>query len=142
MTPHVAPPSLPRRLAGNLELRFLAAGAWNTLFGYLVFVAMYAMLGDRLGTTALLCASYAISLVQAFAVQRQLVFRATGDRLLPQFLRFLASNSLVFLANLLFLPLAIAGTTFSPLLLQAVFVVMSTLASYVLHKHFSFAKHP
>lgn len=140
MTSDVAPPSLPRRLAGNLELRFLAAGAWNTLFGYLVFVAMYALLGERLGTTALLCASYAISLVQAFAVQRWLVFRATGDRLLPQFLRFLASNSLVFVANLVFLPLAIAGTRFSPLLLQAVFVIVSTLASYVLHKHFSFAR--
>lgn len=127
-----------RHLFGKLEARFLLAGAWNTLFGYLAFLAVYFVFRERMGPVWLLCIAYAISLVQAFAVQRVLVFRADGP-LLRQFLRFVAANSLLFFANLAFLPWAIAASTLPPPVLQAVFVLASTLLSYFLHKHYSFA---
>lgn len=131
------PPRLRWFLASR-EARFLLAGAWNTLFGYLAFLAVYYLFRGQLGPSWLLCVAYAVSLVQAFAVQRFLVFRVEGS--LPrQFLRFVAANSLVFAANLAFLPWAIAASTLAPPVLQAVFVLVSTVLSYFLHKHFSFA---
>ena len=127
-----------RRALNRTETRFMLAGAWNTAFGYLAFLAFYALLKDTAGAATILSAAYAVSVVQAFAVQRYLVFAATGP-LFRQFLRFLAANTAIFVANLVFLPLAVRASDLSPPLLQAGFVLVSTILGYLLHKHYSFA---
>jgi len=124
---------------GNEKIRFLLVGIWNTLIGYAVFVAVHAAASDWLSPIVTLITSYVIALPHSFITQRLFVFRSFG-RWPSQFTRFLISNSLVFFSNIIFLPVAIAATAASPVVVQAVFVALSTMATYVLHKHFSFTR--
>ncbi len=121
------------------ETRFVIAGAWNTLVGYLVFLLFYHLLKDEAGTSFILCAAYAVSLLQAFLVQRYCVFGAEGP-IIRQLGRFAAANTVVFVANLITLPLAISHIPAPPPVLQAGFVLLSTVASYIVHKNYSFAR--
>lgn len=119
--------------------RFVVVGIWNTVIGYLIFVLVHLFAGNGLNPISTLLVAYIISLPHAFLTQRLIVFR-TAHKWSRQFLRFASTNSVIFFANLIFLPLAIVATGSGPLLVQACFVVLSTLISYVAHKHFSFAR--
>ncbi|UJB20131.1 MULTISPECIES: GtrA family protein [Lysobacter] len=119
--------------------RFLIVGAWNTVFGYLAFAATHLLSGEAWHPTATVVVAYCIALPQSFLTQRLLVFQRTQDDWRKQFLRFLGSNSAIFAANLILLPLFVAATRTSPLFGQALFVAGSTVASYLVHKHYSFA---
>lgn len=121
------------------KYRFLAVGAWNTVVGYLIFVAVHLLIGRELHPTATVVIAYCIALPQSFLTQRLLVFRSARGDWRGQFARFLASNSAIFVANLILLPLLVALTHIDPLIGQALFVVVSTIASYLVHKHYSFA---
>lgn len=127
------------RVLGDERMRFVLVGAWNTVIGYLIFVAVHLLAEKKLHPIATLLVAYAISLPQAFLTQRLMVFRSEGDWRL-QFLRFASANSVIFFSNLFFLPIATTASGAGPLLVQACFVVVSTLASYVVHRHFSFAR--
>ncbi len=119
--------------------RFLLVGAWNTLAGYLIFIAVHFAAGSALKPIWTLVISYCVALPHSFITQRLLVFRGTGAWQ-GQFRRFAVTNSIVFASNLAFLPLTIAATGLNPLAAQAGFVLASTIASYVIHKHYSFAE--
>ena len=120
------------------RLRFLIVGGWNTVMGYLVFVGVHALLGTRLGNALVVVLAYAIALPLSFLMQKLFVFTGAG-RWLRQFGRFIVANSAVFLINLLFLPLFVAATGIGALAAQAFFVFVSTIVTYLAHKHFSFA---
>ena len=119
------------------RIRFVAVGGWNTLAGYLVFLACHACLGKEIGPSYTLILSYLIAVPHSFATQRWLVFKARGA-IGRQFLRFLLANSSIFAANLLLLPLAVRLTETDPRIVQGVLVILLTIASYLAHKHFSF----
>jgi putative flippase GtrA len=127
------------KLACNQKLRFILVGGWNTIAGYLIFVAVQLLIGQRIGTMLTLIVSYMIALPVAFILQRYFVF-IVKDRLSRQFLRFTLANSTIFALNLIFLPVLVFLTKASPLVMQAVFVVMSAIISYFAHKYFSFAR--
>jgi putative flippase GtrA len=120
------------------RLRFLLAGGWNTVFGFVVFSALHALLHEHLAPWAIILASYAIALPQSFAVQKHLVFRSDGSAR-RQWRRFAAASTLIFAANLVLVPLVIATTGWHAVAVQAGFVAATTLASYLAHRHYSFA---
>lgn len=119
------------------QLRFLLAGAWNTLFGYLAFLLAYQLLGGASGSIPALLLGYALALPQSYAVQRFLVFRSRGAWL-GQFSRFAFASLSVFAVNVAVLPAALALSDADPRVLQAIFILLSTIVSYLAHKHFSF----
>ncbi|WP_046657854.1 GtrA family protein [Lysobacter capsici] len=121
------------------KYRFLVVGAWNTVIGYLIFVVVHLTIGDLVHSTVTVVIAYCIALPQSFLTQRLLVFRSAQGPWRTQFLRFLTSNSVIFGANLILLPLLVATTHIHPLVGQALFVAASTVATYLIHKHYSFA---
>ncbi|MGA6182673.1 GtrA family protein [Stenotrophomonas sp. NPDC077421] len=133
--------TLPRlaELYANEKLRFLAVGGWNTLVGYLVFLLFHFTVEPHWGVMATLVASYCVALPHSFLTQRLVVFRSQRHWF-PEFGRFVVSNSSIFIANLLLLPLAKAVTGANTALLQAVFLAVSTVASYLVHKYFTFSR--
>jgi len=120
------------------RIRFRIVGAWNTLAGYLIFVGIHILIGSKFGNAAVVVVAYALALPLSFLMQKLFVFQSDGAWL-KQFGRFVAANSLVFVANLLFLPLFVKITGVDVLVSQALFVLASTVISYLAHKHFSFA---
>ncbi|MBL8256966.1 MAG: GtrA family protein [Pseudoxanthomonas mexicana] len=119
------------------RLRFLVVGGWNTLVGYLVFLACHAWAGNEIGPLMTLILSYLIAVPHSFATQRWLVFKAQGA-IGRQLLRFLLANSSIFVANMVLLPLAVYVVEADPRIVQGVLVVLLTIASYLAHKYFSF----
>jgi putative flippase GtrA len=119
------------------RMRFLAVGGWNTLVGYLVFLACHAWIGNEIGPFFTLILSYVIAVPHSFATQRWLVFKARGA-IGRQFLRFLLANSSIFVANLVLLPLTVRLIEADPRVVQGVLVVLLTVVSYLAHKYFSF----
>lgn len=129
------------RLAALLQdqrVRFLIVGGWNTVAGYLIFVGVHILLGVYLGNAGVVVAAYTIALPLSFLMQKLFVFTGAGGWM-RQFGRFVLANSAVFVANLLFLPLFVGATGVGALPSQALFVFVSTIVSYLAHKHFSFA---
>lgn len=123
---------------GDVRIRFLFAGGWNTLFGYACFVLVHSLAGQALGPFATLVAAYAMALPMAFLTHKHLVFRRQGDTW-TQWRRFALSNACIFAANLALVPAVLALTAWPVLLVQAGFIVLSTLASYLAHSRYSFS---
>ena len=119
------------------KLRYLAVGGWNTLFGYLLFVALYARLGGRINYIAILVVSYVISISNAYLCYKFLVFKTRGNYL-REYLRFYLVYGLAFLINLALLPLLVEVLKLNPVVSQGAIVFFTVVISYMAHKNFSF----
>jgi putative flippase GtrA len=129
---------IPRRLMRFREqLLYLAVGAWNSLFGYAVFVVLYYFLHGLTNYAIIIVTSYVIAIANAYVGYRYLVFRSRGSvvRELP---RFSAVYLVTMAVNLIFFPLALKALPVNAYVVQAIFAVGVVAASYLGHKYFSF----
>jgi putative flippase GtrA len=123
------------------QLLYLAVGAWNTAFGYVVWAIFQALLGSQLHYLVILLLAWPIAVLNAYLGYRLLVFRSHGSilRELPRF-------SLVYLAtlvvNVVVLPIALAVLPFNIYVVQALFTFAVVVSSYLGHKHYSFRGEP
>ncbi len=122
------------------EVRFLIAGAYNTVFGYVVFSVLFELFGRQINYVAIACLSQAISVVSAFMVHRHFVFTYSGQWL-TSFFRFNISQMGTFAFGLAALYGLVSRTRLSPLLAQAIVICASAIISYILHRYFSFRVH-
>ena len=119
------------------KLRYLIVGGWNTIFGYLLFIALYGLFGDSINYVAILVVSYVISITNAYLCYKFLVFRTKGNYL-REYLRFYLVYGLAFLINLALLPLLVEVLKMNPVVSQGAIVFFTVVISYVAHKNFSF----
>ncbi len=136
------------------KLRYLIVGGWNTLFGYLLFLALLAVLGPSLRTlesssVALLqwvgkefylivgWVGWVFSVVQSTVTMKYLVFRKPG-RLWRQVLRaYFVYLPAQFLGTaILWFMVRIVGLT--PPLGSLATIGVTTVFSYLGHKYFTF----
>src|SRR5688572_25594878 len=116
--------------------KFVVVGAWNTLVGYLLFVAVALAAGDRLHHQLILAISFAISVVHAYAMQRWIVFRS-ANAVQAEFPRFVAVNLSALALNAILLE-ALVRAGVSLLLAQLAATFLTTLVSFVAHQAWSF----
>jgi putative flippase GtrA len=128
-----------RRWAGRKEIRYLAVGGWNTVFGFLAFVILQLTIGHIIGYMAVLVIAQVLSVVNAYVAYRLLVFRVSG-RWVQDFFRFSAVYWIVFLINLIALPVMVSVLGMNVLVAQSLFFVVTVTASYFAHNHFSFRR--
>jgi putative flippase GtrA len=119
------------------ELRFLLAGAYNTIFGYLTFTLFFFLLHTRIHYLAIALFSLPIALTSAFIVHRNLVFRSQ-ERWQRSFIRFNLSQLAASLFGMVALYWLVRFGHLTPLVAQALVVMASVSLSYFLHRHFSF----
>jgi putative flippase GtrA len=119
------------------KLRYLAVGAWNTVFAYLAFGFIYLELHDRLHYLLISVLAHLLAVINAFICQRWLVFQSQTFWL-TAFLRF---N----MVQLLALGWGLAGLAFlvevlhlNPLPSQLLTMAVAIIVSYVLHRDYSF----
>jgi len=135
------PPSdgkLQRYWKTSRKLRFLIIGAWNTLFGYLAFAALYLLLPAAIHYLLIAAATHFVAVAQSYATQRFLVFRSL-DPIAPEFLRFNISHAGTLLFGLGAMWLLVDGLGLAPLAAQAITIAGSVILSYFLHSRVSFA---
>ena len=140
---HEAPAAGPLlRIIKDQRMAFLLVGGFNTLLGYLLFLAFHGLIGDSLGRfgymVALVC-SYAVGILCAFFLHRYLVFRVRGSALLD-LARFTLVNLVNLAINSVLLPLIVESTGARPTYAQILAAVLTAIASYFGHKHFSFRR--
>jgi putative flippase GtrA len=119
------------------KLQYLVVGVFNTVFGYAVWAALYALLAQRLGYALVLVVSYAIAIANAYVWYRFVVFRSHNSvwRELP---RFSAVYLATMVVNLIVFPIAVRRLPFNAYAIQAVFTLGVVVASYTAHKRISF----
>lgn len=119
------------------QVLYLAVGAWNTLFGYGVFVLLYYLVGGRVSVSVVIVASYVVAVLSAYIGYRYVAFRSHGP-VLREFPRFSAVYLVTLIANLVFFPVALRLLPLSTYAVQALFTVGVVVISYLGHRHFSF----
>ena len=129
------------KLILDQRVRFLMVGATNTVVGYLVFAALTHWIFDEvfLGYLISLALSYALAITLAFLLYRRFVFGVTGH-VLRDFIRFVGVYLVAIGINAIALPLLVEGLRLSPLLAQAIILIMTTIVSFFGHREFSFRR--
>jgi putative flippase GtrA len=122
-------------------LRYLLVGAWNTVFGYSVFAVLQLTLGDRVGYLILLAAAQVLATLNAFLGYRTLVFKVQGD-VWRDLARFSTVYAGAFVVNLAALPVLVEVFGVPVLPAQAVVVAGTVVASFFVHRGFSFRRSP
>jgi putative flippase GtrA len=120
-----------------LQLRFLLAGGYNTLFAYAMFGALFLLFGRQLHYLLIGLITNVVAVISAFVVHRNFVFRST-DRWQTSFIRFYLSQLVALGFGMVGLYGLVEFARFNPLVAQAVIIVLSVVLTYVLHRHFSF----
>lgn len=121
----------------RLQILYLAVGAWNTLFGYGVFVLLFYFFGSRVGASVVIVASYVAAVLSAYVGYRYLAFRSYDD-VLKEFPRFSAVYLVTLIANLVFYPVVLRVLPLNTYAVQALFTGGVVIVSYLGHRHFSF----
>jgi putative flippase GtrA len=121
------------------QMRFLLAGGFNTIFGYLVFGLLYLSLANRLHYLEIGVLSQAIAVTSAFVIYRHLVFRSS-EPWPRSFIRFNVSQLAAFALGLVGLYGTVHFGHLPPLIAQAIVIFLTVIVSYTLHRFYSFRR--
>ncbi len=121
------------------QILFVIVGAWNTAFGYGVFALFYWLLQESVPATLILLPSYAVAFVNNFLCYKYIVFRTQGGQV-GEVLRFMVVYIPVLAANLIVLPLALRTLPLSAYVIQAGYILVVAVLSYLGLKLFAFRR--
>ena len=128
-----------RSLLRREQVRYLLVGGYNTAFGYLFFALLVVLLADRIHYTILLLVSHVVSTLNAYLGYRLFVFRVRGGFFRDLF-RFWSVYAVQIAVNLVVLPVFVRVSGLGVLPSQGIIVAVTTVATYLAHKHFSFRR--
>src|SRR5665648_1003128 len=131
------PPGWLLRVVRDQRVACLAVGAINTVVGYLSFAAFLVIVGQRY-LAALVCA-HVVSVLIAFVLYRLVVFRVRGH-VLADLWRFETVYLSGLAVNFVLLPGLVEIAHLPVLLAQALIVLVTSVMSWVGHKHYSFRR--
>ena len=132
------PPGWFLRVVRDQRVAFLIVGVINTVVGFLVFAGFLVLLGKQRYLVALLC-SHVVAVLIAFVLYRFVVFRVRGH-VLADLWRFETVYLSALAVNLVVLPVLVELAHLPVLLAQALIVLVTSLMSYLGHKHYSFRR--
>src|SRR5450759_2626609 len=131
------PPGWFLRVVRDQRAAFLIVGGINTVVGFLCFAGFLVLLGGRY-LAALICA-YVVAVLIAFVLYRFAVFRVRGH-VLADLWRFTTVYLSALGVNFVLLPLLVEIAHLPVLVAQALIVLVTSLMSWVGHKHYSFRR--
>lgn len=126
----------------NEQIRFLAVGSSNTLWGIVSFPILFFLLHSKIQNYIfILIISYVLNTLISFITQKLFVFKSKGNHM-REFIKFTLLQILIFSINLFFLPLAMKASGWGPVIPQIIFSITVAVVSYFFHKYITFKKHP
>lgn len=129
------------------EFRFVVVGAWNTVFGYLVFL-LFVDLASRIFSLHQLAymvgfvLANVVAILNAFLFHRFITFRSQvrGLAILTELVKFSSTYLFTFFLSALLLPVLIEILHLSIPIAGALVLLVCTMISYFGHSRFSFRK--
>jgi putative flippase GtrA len=132
-----------------VEVRFLAVGILNTVFGYVIFLSLYtlgsAVFQKRyIAYMAAIILSNVIATIIAFVLHKYVTFRspARGRKIPIEFLKFCTTYLVTFFLSIILLPVLVEVGKTSPKIAAAFVIIICTIISYLGHSRFSFRPFP
>lgn len=119
----------------NQKIRFLLVGGFNTVFAYGVFVGLYQLAG--LNYNLALITQYFITVNVSIFTMRYYVFQSHGN-LKAEYVKAGSVYVGMYFFNAFALNFFVIVLNLGPVIGQALYLVVSTIITYVLHKYFSF----
>lgn len=128
-----------RRLLELELVRYGLVGVVNTAFGYGVFIALQLTLGTVVHYLVVLVVANAVSIVEAYVLQRWLVFRFTGGWW-AGLLRFSTVYLVALAINAALLPLLVEVVGLAVIPAQGIAIALQAFGTYVAHRLFTFRR--
>lgn len=122
----------------KLKIRFLLTGALNTIVGLGMYPGLYFLLSPfHFHYLVLLTISHILCVTFAFFTTKFFVFRTVGNYL-SEFSKFGSYHLMVYIINLIILPLLVNYLFMHPALAQFLFALFVVVTSYFWHSRISF----
>ncbi len=129
----------------QIKIRFLVVGAWNTVFGYVVFLILNEVFNRFLSPryVAYMTASVlgnVLAITNAFFFHKYFTFKSkeAGWDALREYFRFAGTYLFSFIIGLILLPVFVELLGMTPQVAAAVIILICTVFSYLGHSRFSF----
>jgi putative flippase GtrA len=129
----------------QIKIRFLLVGAWNTIFGYLVFVGLDYLFNLIFSLRYVAYMSAAVSaniiaILNAYIFHKFVTFRSPlrGLAIIPEFVRFFSMYLFSFFLGLVLLPVFVELFHLDPKIAGALLIPITVIISYLGHSRFSF----
>ncbi len=119
--------------------RFLITGGWNTLFGILVYIALYEGLKQWVNYLVLLIPGNILAITNAYICYKLFVFKTRGN-IIREYLRFYVVYGSAMLLGFVLMFCLVDGFGFNPVAAQFLCVPISIVFSYCSHRNYSFRK--
>ena len=134
-------------IKSKTEIRFLLVGAWNTLFGYLVFLLFLFLLekifnNERQIYSLSIAFSHLISVINSFIFHKVVTFvsKQKGLEIVYEFRRFFNSYIITFLLNLSLISIQVELLSLTPKLAGAISLPIVTVVTFFLLSKYAFNK--
>ena len=120
-------------------VRFGLVGVVNTAFGYGLFIVLQLTIGTRVHYLAILGISHVFGVLEAYVLQRWLVFRVRGHWW-RDLLRFWSVYLVSLGVNAIALPFLVEIVKLPVIPAQGIILLVSALGTYFAHRSFSFRR--
>lgn len=126
-------------LAESYKFRYVIAGMWNTVFGYLCGVGLFLLLQDKLHIIFIGITSNIIAISMAFFVYKKYVFKTNGNWLVEYF-RCYAVYGFTSVLSIFLIWITVDVIGINIWLAQGLAVPLVFVISYLGHNLFTFRK--
>lgn len=121
------------------KLRFILAGALNTLVGLATYPVLYfALAGINVDYLAILAISQILCVCFAYLTNKFFVFKTRGDYV-QEYLKFITFHGLFFILNVLVLRFLVEHLHLAPVWSQTGFALLVIITSYLWHSKITFS---
>jgi len=122
-----------RYIVGREDLRFIVAGALNTIVGWLIFFGIYETFGQTLHYLGTLVCTYIVSIFHSFLWLRYFVFRSRGN-FVRQLIGSYLSYGALFVLNGVLLAMAVEVMNLDVYVSQIAITVIVVILSFIVHR--------
>lgn len=120
-------------------VRFLIAGAWNTLFGVGVYALLYELFHPWVNYLVLVVPSNILAITNAYICYKLFVFKTRGN-VMREYLRFYVVYGGTMVLGFIMMFGLVSGLGIPPVLAQCICVGVTVICSYFSHRGYSFRK--
>ena len=134
-------------IKSKTEIRFLLVGAWNTLFGYSIFLIFLNLFENFFGlerSAYVLGITFSLifGIVNSFFFHKYFTFRSKekGKEAFKEFLKFFNSYLLTFILNLVLISFLVELVLLDPVYAAAISIPICVVVTFFLLSNYSFKK--
>lgn len=118
------------------KLRFLLVGGFNTVVSYVMFAGLILLLGEAKYQQSLVL-SWVLSSFISFTTQKIFVFQTKGNWC-KEYVKCVLTWSIGYAINAVVLEVVVSALDMNVYIGQALSILLTTVITYILFKHFAF----